>query len=427
MRKAIVFLSLRMFAISADLTGQWHLTLIRFGEPYTDARVDFTSEGTRVTGTSGVGTWNELKFEGTSENNTVKLRVTRRNGEPFGTFEGRVDGGQMQGAVSSRDVQLDWKARRLTPREGPSRTHTFQPVKFHRVFSGAIEPALRIEPGDTVRTWTVDASGRDANKVQRSLGGNPQTGPFYVEGAMPGDAVAVKFHRIRLNRDSAHSGRWISPQAVTPQYFKSAKIDTNFDPEWKLDRMSGFATLARPTERLKDYRVKLNPMLGCVAVAPSGNESIRTGSLGEFGGNMDYSGVREGVTVYLPVFVPGALLFIGDGHAAQGDGELNGDALETSMDVEFTVQLIQNKAPRGPRIESDEWLMASGIAHSFSEALQEATTALARWLEHDFNLSETEVAMVVGTSIRYDIAEVVDDLVHIMAKVNKEALEPLKR
>ena len=157
-----------------------------------------------------------------------------------------------------------------------------------------------------------------------------------------------------------------------------------------------------------------------------------THSLGSFGGNLDYNQLREGVTVYLPVFVPGALMFIGDGHAAQGDGELNGDALETSMDVEFSVKLIPNGAPltageRGPRFESPEWLMASGISSSITLALQKATTALARWMKEDYALSDTEVALILGTRIRYDIAAVPADQMHVVAKVNKIALAALRQ
>jgi amidase len=235
----------------------------------------------------------------------------------------------------------------------------------------------------------VDAGGRDANGVRRSLGGNPQTGPFYIEGAMPGDTLSVKFTRIRMNRDTAQSGNAIVPSALAPGYFRDAKLDNNFNSEWKLDRETGYGTLAKPTERLKNFRVRLNPMLGCVAV-------------------------------------PGALLFVGDGHAAQGDGELNGDALETSMDIEFTVNLIRGQTTQQPRMESDEWIMASGIANSLPEALQYATTALVRWLERDYKLAPNEAAIVAGTSIRYDIAEVVDPQVHIVARIARDVLAPLK-
>src|SRR5205085_6735853 len=125
--------------------------------------------------------------------------------------------------------------------------------------SGAIPPVLHINPGDTIVTSTVDAGGRDAKGIRRSMGGNPETGPFYVDGAMPGDTLSIKFQRIRLNRDSAGSGDRIVPSAVDPGYFRNAKFDEKFSSEWKLDREAGVGTLAKPTERLKKFKVKLQP------------------------------------------------------------------------------------------------------------------------------------------------------------------------
>ena len=419
--KSLLLLLCGSMLASAQVAGSWHLVLVRFGEEFADARVELKVDGTKLT-----GTLNELKLEGTAEGDRIQMTAIRPNGQPFGTLEGRVSGDRISGTVKQGEEQFAWKASRLKVTVDGPRTHAFEPVKFHRVFSGSIEPVMRIQPGDTVRTWAVDAGGRDAKGVRRSLGGNPQTGPFYVEGAMPGDTIAVKFHRIRLNRDSAGSGNSIVPGALTAGYFRNAKLDDKFNSEWKLDRETGYGMLAKPTERLKNFRIKLRPMLGCVAVAPPANQSFRTGWPGSFGGNMDYNGLREGVTVYLPVYVPGALLFVGDGHAAQGDGELNGDALETSMDIEFTVNLTRGGSTQAPRMENGEWLMASGIANSLPEALQQATTELVRWLERDYKLSANEAAIVAGTSIRYDIAEVVDPLVHIVAKLSKDVLATLK-
>jgi acetamidase/formamidase len=142
---------------------------------------------------------------------------------------------------------------------------------------------------------------------------------------------------------------------------------------------------------------------------------------------MDYNQIREGVTLYLPVYHPGALLFVGDGHAVQGDGELTGNALETSMDVEFTVDVVEGRAPDNPRAENDEYLMAMGIGGSLMEALQGATTNLAEWLERDYKLNSAEVAMVLGTSIKYDIAEIVDGQLNMAAKVPKSVLSQLRR
>jgi acetamidase/formamidase len=338
-----------------------------------------------------------------------------------------MKGDELAGVAHIFGEDRQWIARRVVKSTAAPQTRTFEPTQFHRYFSGTIPPALHINPGDTVRTTTVDAGGRDAKGVRRSNGGNPETGPFYVETALPGDTLVVKFNRIRLNRDSAGSGDRIVPDALGPGYLHDAKYDDNFNSEWKLDREAGFATLAKPSEHLKDFRVKLQPMLGCVAVAPGDKESVRSGWLGSYGGNMDYNGLREGTTVYLPVNQEGALLFVGDGHAAQGDGELTGDALETSMDVEFTVNLISGQRMGGPRAENDEFLMAMGIANSLPDALRQATTQLARWLEHDYQLTANETAIVLGTSIRYDIAEVVDPQVNIVAKVSKQALAQLKK
>jgi acetamidase/formamidase len=271
----------------------------------------------------------------------------------------------------------------------------------------------------------VDAGGFDPKGVRRSGGGNPETGPFYIEGALPGDTLAVKLNRVRLNRDTAISGSRISSNALTPDYVAQAKYDQNFSSDWKLDRVKMIGTLAKPTEALKNYSVKLAPMLGCMATAPGGGQSYRTGYLGSFGGNMDYNEIREGTTVYLPVSEPGALFFLGDGHAAQGDGELTGDALETSMDVEFTVDIVKRFATRGPRAENADYLMAMGIAGSLGEALQIATTQLTNWLKRDYKLSDSEAAVVLGTAMRYDVAELVDPQYHVVAKIAKSSLSGL--
>jgi amidase len=414
-----------------DLSGLWQLTLTEFGQTSLQARLELTSDGSRLSGTAAAGAWNELKVEGSIEGDVVTLHATVR-GKPFATFTGRVHGDEIRGTATDGAKTFGWHARRMDTAARPAQTHTFVPATFARVFSADIEPVLRIRSGDSVRTWTVDAGGRDAAGVERSLPGNPQTGPFHVEGAMPGDALAITFTRLGLNRDSAFSGKWIVPSAVTPLYFKTATLDGALTPLWQLDRQAGHAVLRQPTAALREYRVPLAPMLGGVAVAPGGGQAFSTHELGLFGGNLDYNQLREGVTVYLPVFVPGALVFVGDGHAAQGDGELNGNALETSMDVEFSVSVIPNGAPltaaeHGPRFENAEWLMASGIANSLARALQRATSALARWVKQDYALSDTEVALVLGTGMRYDIAAVAGEQMHVVAKIDKRALGMLRR
>ena len=409
-------------ASAADVSGFWMLHLIRGTEEFAPARVELKLEGNKVS-----GTLNELKLEGTTQGDAVKIAATRPNGDTFGVLEGRLEGNDLKGTVVVNNDNLGWIMRRINTTTAPPQTRTFEPKEFHRLFSGTIPPALRINPGDTVRTITVDAGGRDAQANRRSPGGNPETGPFYIETALPGDTLVVKLNRIRLNRDSAFSGDRVVPDALASGYVRNAKYEDRFDSEWKLDRASGWATLAKPTERLKNYRVKLNPMLGCVAVAPPDKQSFRTGWLGSWGGNMDYNGLTEGTTLYLPVYQEGAILFVGDGHAAQGDGELTGDALETSMDIEFTVDLIRSQNTGAPRAENADYIMAMGIANSLQDALRQSTTQLARWLERDYGLTPNESGIVLGTAIRYDIAEVVDPQVNIVAKISKSALAGLVR
>ena len=167
-------------------------------------------------------------------------------------------------------------------------------------------------------------------------------------------------------------------------------------------------------------------MLGCVAVAPgSAQAAPGTGDSGRWGGNMDFNEIVEGATIYLPVSVAGALLYVGDGHAAQGDGELNGNALETSMDVEFTVDVIPAKSVRGPRVESATQIMAMGLSGSLDDAMREATASMAQWLTDEYKLTPSEVAQVLGTSAEYRVSEVADRNAGMVLKISKERLLPL--
>ena len=140
---------------------------------------------------------------------------------------------------------------------------------------------------------------------------------------------------------------------------------------------------------------------------------------------MDFNEIVEGATVYLPVNVPGALLYVGDGHAAQGDGKLTGNALETSMDVEFTVDVVARKSIRGPRVESATHIMAMGLDGSLDEAFRSATANMAQWLIDDYKLTPSEVAQVLGTAAEYKVSEVADRNAGIVLKINKDRLQLL--
>ena len=340
-----------------DLSGKWVLYLIRSGEKFDPARIELKENGNKV-----VGTLNELKLVGTIGGQSVDLTAIRANGDEFGKLKIEVVGAELKGTLKRGAVETSLEMHRIGGEGIPPQTRTFVPTAYSRVFTETVAPVLHINPGDSIKTTTVDAGGFDEKGVSRSLGGNPQTGPFYVEGALPGDTLAIKINRIHLNRASASSTSSIVPVALTADYYRNAQLDDKVSGEWKLDLAHGTASLANPTEHLKNYKVELKPMLGCAAVAPGNRASFRTAWLGPWGGNMDYRGIQEGTTVYLPVAQEGAMLYVGDAHAQQGDGELNGNALETSVDVEFTVNVIPGLSTSGPRAENDEYLMSMEIA-----------------------------------------------------------------
>src|SRR5262245_29306719 len=366
-------------AQSGGIAGEWQMTRQTpfGGSQYLKLNLEVS--GDKLTGTVTPG---PVSIEGTFRNGVIDATLILPSPEgQRGKLTGTLRNGQLSGDGLIGGDPFTWIARRApTPPPGGPRTHQFSATVFHNYFSSKIEPALHIFPVDSVETRTVDAGGIDEMGKRRANGGNPLTGPFFVEGATPGDTLVVKLTRVRLNRDSAASGDQISSGALGAGYYRNLKFDEKFESSWALDRTAGVARLAKPTDRLKDYTVPLRPMLGCIGVAPPQEMSFRSGFLGAWGGNLDYNELREGVTVYLPIYHPGALLFVGDGHAVQGDGELTGDALETSMDVSFTVDLIRGKSVPMPRAENEQFRMASGVDNSLQEALRQATTNLARWL-----------------------------------------------
>ena len=305
------------------------------------------------------------------------------------------------------------------------RTHTFVPQQFYNTFSAAHPPALRIKPGERVITKTLDAAGVDWNGKQVASGPNPQTGPFYVEGAEPGDMLVVSIEKLEINRTTAYSSSLLAPYAVDPASL-IARVDR--EPRrvtWLLDKAKGTARPDGP--ELGTLELPMRPMLGCVGIAPARKEAISTASPGAFGGNMDYARLNAGVKVMLPVNEPGALLFIGDGHARQGEGEVVGTGLETSMDVEFSVDVVKKVAIAWPRLENDTHVMVLGSARPLLEALQHATSELQRWLVSDYGLSERSAAMLMGQVLEYEVANVVDPNFTVVAKVPKTFLATFRK
>jgi len=395
-----------------DLAGDWIAQISLPGD------VEYARVSLQVAGTNLTGRWDESKIEGTVTGQHVEFAIKLTDGKPRATFSGQIDaaglsgqgmmgalvagrgGGRTQGGAAGQAVV--WKMMRAPQPPANPKTWDFEPKEFHPAYSPAIPPALRIFPGDTVRSRTIESTGPDVKL----------TGPFYIEGAIPGDTLVVKLNKLRLSSEMARGGSQIHRKAVTPIYAESAQYSPAFNSEWTLFPDLGYAKLAHPTDRMKNYMVPLLPMLGSIATASSGN--------------VGYNQVNEGVVLYLPVFNPGALLFIGDAHAAMGDGQLNGSALETSSKVEFTVSLIKGYSTGNPRLENENYLMSVGTAAAVSDAIQIATSQLASWLKKDYRLNDNEVAVILGTALKYDIAELGDPRISVVAKMSKSALVGFK-
>jgi amidase len=305
-------------------------------------------------------------------------------------------------------------------------THHFHPSHYHTAI-GSHEPVLRIRDGDTVVTTTVDSMGKDASDKKVTPAGNPQTGPFYVEGAESGDSLVVHLDRILPSRLIGYTSTVVAPNVVEPSFVRD--LPARELAEWRINNSSKTATLLTPETRFSSLEVPLAPMLGCFGVAPARGQAISTATSGQHGGNMDYRGFVAGVTVFFPVFVPGALFHLGDGHAAQGDGEIVGTGIEVSMEVQFTVRIIKGRSISWPRGETNEFIFTVGNARPLDQAVQHATTEMLRWLKEDFGLDETSASLLLGQTVEYDLANMFDPAYTMVCKVPKSFLskEPNKQ
>jgi len=306
----------------------------------------------------------------------------------------------------------------------------FTPTTFSNLFSLNVQPALKIKSGDSVNTETIDAAGYDKNNVKRQKGGNPLTGPFYIKDAFAGDVLAITIKKLSLNRTTAFTTESFSSRSVDEPIAKQFKNSKRVS--WKLDTVKNITSIANDTmyEHLQSFQLSVKPFLGCIGVAPSNKKNeILSFFQGSFGGNLDCSFITQGATIYLPVFHNGAYLYIGDGHALQGDGEIAGNALETSLDISFTTKVINKDSLQitFPRIENKEYMMAFGIAKKLDDSIKIATTSLLNWLQQDYHLTLQEATQVMSTTIEYNIPEIADPNVEVIAKIKKELLQSLKK
>jgi amidase len=300
------------------------------------------------------------------------------------------------------------------------------PQGYSYVFNPYRESIARVKPGERVTIHTEDAFESRITKKEdlpsRALATakflNPQTGPIYVEGAEPGDTLAVRIEGIEPTRDFAVS--------VLIPYF-GGLTSTNFTrtlqeplPErvWIWDLVDGGTNLVN-----EELGVKLpwEPFLGTLAVAPD-LEAVTALAPGPFGGNMDVPDVKPGNTVYLPVWNEGALVYTGDCHARQGQGELCGVALEITSKVTVVFEVIKDSAIEWPRIESDEAIMVVGSARPMEDAARIANTELVLWLEQEHGYDRWDAYQLLTQAGGLYVGNMVDTTYSLVASVDKKHL-----
>lgn len=316
--------------------------------------------------------------------------------------------------------------------------YEFTPDKFFYTF-GPHEPVLRVKPGDTIVTETLDSGsrGRDGEEIPQDMrhqppgtsvyAANPQTGPFYVEGADEGDTLVVHIEAITPSRAWAES-------RFNPGFGVFAPEDRAYGPTglseplpertfiWEQDLERDVGRLALPLSALGQIEIPLHPFFGCIGTAPRFGEVISTITPAEHGGNMDCVDTGIGSTVYLPVFVQGAYLMFGDVHAAQGDGESCGVGLETPASVQVTLDLIKGKAIRWPRIEDATHIMVAASTRPLIDAYRIAHVELIRWLATDFGYDQWEAMQVVSQVATARVGNIVDPKYTMVAKFAKAYL-----
>lgn len=296
---------------------------------------------------------------------------------------------------------------------------------------GGVEPKAQIKPGTIVSTSTLDCfSGLltkdDPRSVSEQLNWqfiNPQTGPFYVEGAEPGDTLAVHFVSLEPRFDWGVS-------TIVPFFGALTNTGTTAALNDPLPERAWFYDFDVPNKTVwfeavdSDMRIPLplDPMHGTVGVAPAAGEVRSALAPGDWGGNMDTPEMRAQTTAYFRVNVPGALFSLGDGHARQGEGEICGVAVETSMNTTFVVEVIKGGGPAWPRIESDEYLMTTGSVKPLEDAFRIANLEMVNWVAELLEISNLDAYQLVSQTNLSPVGNVVDTVYTMVCKVPKKIL-----
>jgi acetamidase/formamidase len=295
---------------------------------------------------------------------------------------------------------------------------------------GGFAPLVSVRPGTVISTWTLDCfAGRVRSTSDlvsqvcdpRFL--NPQTGPFFVEGAEPGDTLAIHFRSItpRESRGVSTTVPLFGSLTTTPSTAMLHEALPERTWVYEIDTAAGVVRYdALDSAYVVD--LPLDPMHGTVGVAPALGEVRSSLTPGSWGGNMDTPEMRAGTTCYLGVNVEGALFSLGDGHARQGEGETCGVAVECAMDTVLVVDLIKGSPTPWPRLENDTYVMTTGSARPLEDAFRIAHTEMVRWVQELTGLSAMDAYQLVSQTALTPIANVVDTNYTVVAKVDKAHL-----
>jgi acetamidase/formamidase len=304
-----------------------------------------------------------------------------------------------------------------------------QPDQYAWTFGG-VAPTHRITPGTVLELWTEDAfSGRlqrttdKPSQVLNMAEVNPQTGPFYVEGAEPGDTLALHIVDLTPARDWAASSTIPFFGALTGTDRTALLNDPLPEQTWiyELDRARGIVRYEAQRSSLS-LELPIAPMLGTVGVAPPARE-VRSSLVPDmFGGNMDTPEMRAGTTCFLGVNVEGALFSVGDGHYRQGEGESCGTAVEGAMDVRLIVELVKGHAPAWPRLEHDEDYVVVGSSRPLEDAWRISQLGMIAWLGELYGLDRLDAYQLLTQISRSPLANVCDTNYSAVTKIEKSLL-----
>jgi len=285
----------------------------------------------------------------------------------------------------------------------PTADHSLNKDQTHNKFSSAIEPLIRVQSGAVIEAYTEEASdeqlpnGATLEQLEKLDFEpiHPLTGPVYVENAQPGDVLAVTLHKIDLvdyGWNAIVPGFGFLADQFTEPYIRTYEFGPG-DTEVAFN---------------DNITIPLDPFPGVMGVAPATDEMLNTIPPRANGGNMDDPNMVEGTTVYFPVFVEGALLSIGDGHAAQGLGEVSGTAIESPLRIVYEVEVIKNKSIKEPQYETDDYYAVTGFAETIDEAAKKAVEYMVDYLVSEHALSRNEAYALCSLAGDLKIAEVVD-------------------